>query len=117
MVGMFVCLCLASQNPFEQEFCSRQIGLRYEAVFNERKKFRDASRRERLQAGKGSSFNDDDYTGDLTPMLRPMMQVNLSRLKQGQTFPDRDIIALRVADEAEDVLSWSRVVLGICYQL
>jgi len=75
----------------------------YEAktnYLNERKKFRDASRRERLLAGKGSSFDEDDYIGDLTPMLCSMMQVNSSLLKQGQTFPDCDIIALLVAEEA-----------------
>ena len=49
--------------------------------------YRDASQRESLRAGKGSSFDDNDYMGDLTPTLRPMTQVNLVCLKLGQTFP------------------------------
>jgi hypothetical protein len=62
----------------------------YEAKNNyltELKKFRDATQRESLRAGKGSTFDDNDYMGDLTPMLRPMTQVNLECLKLGQTFP------------------------------
>jgi hypothetical protein len=38
--------------------------------------------------------------GDLTPTLHTMMAVSLSRLKLGQNFPERDIITLRVAEEA-----------------
>ena len=33
-------------------------------------------------------------------MLHTMMAVSLSRLKLGQNFPERDIITLRVAEEA-----------------
>jgi len=47
----------------------------------QRKKFRDGLRRERLQAGKGSVLKDNDYSGDLTPTLRTMTAVSLSRLK------------------------------------
>jgi hypothetical protein len=61
---------------------------------------RDGLRRERLQAGKGSAFEDNDYSRDLTPKLRTMMAVLLSCLKLGQYFPERDIITLCVAEEA-----------------
>ncbi len=94
---------LIAGRPVEPNYAGMSDADAYEAkvnYLNERKKFRDARRRERLQAAKGSSFDEDDYTGDLTPMLHPMTQVKLSRLKQGQTFPDRNLIALRVAEEA-----------------
>jgi len=35
-----------------------------------RKNYHDNIRRERLKGNKGSSFNELDYTGDLTPTLR-----------------------------------------------
>ena len=40
-----------------------------------RKNFRDGIRRERLRAKKGSSFDEIDYSGDLTTTLRPMALV------------------------------------------
>ena len=36
---------------------------------SKRKKYRDCIRRERLMGNKGSSFDELDYTGDLTPTL------------------------------------------------
>jgi len=45
-------------------------------------------------------FEDNDYSGDFTPTLRTMTAVSLSRLKLGQNFPERDIITLRIAEEA-----------------
>ena len=71
-----------------------------QTYLTQRKKFRDGLRWERLQAGKGSAFVDNDYSGDLTPTLRTMTAVSLSRLKLGQNFPERDIITLRIAEEA-----------------
>ena len=60
-----------------------------------RKNYHDGIRRERLRGNKGSSFDELDYTGDLTPTLRPMM-----RLQVGQTFPESSLVKLRVAEEA-----------------
>jgi hypothetical protein len=65
-----------------------------------RKKYRDGIRRERLRGNKGSSFDELDYTGDLTPTLRPMTLVLLARLQLGQTIPESDLIKLRIAEEA-----------------
>jgi len=67
---------------------------------SKRKKYRDGIRRERLRGNKGSSFDELDYTGDLTPTLRPMMLVILARLKLGQTFPESSLVKLCVAEEA-----------------
>jgi hypothetical protein len=45
-------------------------------------------------------FDKKDYTGDVTPTLRPMAQVINFHLKKGHTFPDKDLIVLRIAEEA-----------------
>jgi hypothetical protein len=66
-----------------------------------RQKFREELRHERLQAAKGGLFDDKDYTGDVTPMLRPMAQVISFHLKKGHTFSDHNLIALRIAEEAK----------------
>ena len=66
----------------------------------DRQKFREELRCERLRAAKGGLFDDKDYTGDVTPMLRPIAQVINFHLKKGHTFPDCDLIALHIAEEA-----------------
>ena len=66
----------------------------------ERKTWRDSRRRDRLRGNKGSSFDESEYTGDLTPTLRPMTLVQASRLQVGQTFPESGLVKLRVAEEA-----------------
>jgi hypothetical protein len=63
-------------------------------------KFREELRRERLRAAKGGLFDEKDYTGDFTPTLHPMAQVINSHLKKGHTFPERKLVALRIAEEA-----------------
>ena len=65
-----------------------------------RKSYRDGICRERLRRNKSSSFNELDYTGDLTPTLRPMTLVLSARLQVHQTFPESSLIKLRVAEEA-----------------
>ena len=66
----------------------------------ERKNWHDMQRRDRLKGNKDSSMEASDYTGDLTPTLRPMMLVETSRLQVGQTFPESGLVKLRVAEEA-----------------
>jgi hypothetical protein len=66
----------------------------------ERKTWRDSRRRDRLRGNKGSLFDHSEYTGDLTPTLRPMTLVQASRLRVGQTFPESGLVKLRVAEEA-----------------
>jgi hypothetical protein len=65
-----------------------------------RKIYRDGIRRERLRGNKGESFDEEDYTGDLTPTLRPMALVLSARLQVGHTFPEINLVKLRVAEEA-----------------
>ena len=65
-----------------------------------RKIYRDGIRRERLRGNKGESFDEADYTGDLTPTLRPMALVLSARLQVGHTFPESSLVKIRVAEEA-----------------
>ncbi len=53
-----------------------------------------------MQAAKGGLFDEKDYTEDLTPTLHPMAQVINSHLKKEHTFPERELVALRIAEEA-----------------
>ncbi len=66
-----------------------------------RKNYRDNIRRERLRGNKGSLFDELDYTGDLTPTLRPMTLVLSARLQLGQTFPESNLIKLIAISAAE----------------
>jgi hypothetical protein len=45
-------------------------------------------------------FDEKDYTGDVTPTLRPMAKVINFHLKLGHTFSDRDLIVIRIPEEA-----------------
>jgi hypothetical protein len=65
-----------------------------------RKIYRDGICRERLRGNKGESFDEEDYTGDQTPTLRPMALVLSARLQVGHTFPESSLVKLRVAEEA-----------------
>ena len=49
---------------------------------------------------KGESFDEEDYTSDLTPTLRPMALVVSARLQVGHTFLESSLVKLRVAEEA-----------------
>ena len=66
-----------------------------------RKAYADQCRRKRL---KGNVELDSAavarYTGSLHPTLRPMSEVEENRLQVGQTFPDIDLLKLRIAEEA-----------------
>ncbi len=42
---------------------------------NKRKKWRDQMRSKRLRAKKTTNFNDDDFTGNLSPTLHTMSDV------------------------------------------
>ncbi len=53
-----------------------------------RKKWRDQTRSNRLQAQKTTDFNDGDFTGNLCPNLHPMSDVCVAHLERGHSFPD-----------------------------
>jgi hypothetical protein len=66
-----------------------------------RKAYADQCRRKRL---KGNVELDSAavarYTGCLHPTLRPMSDVEANRLEVGHTFPDIELLKLRIAEEA-----------------
>ena len=65
-----------------------------------RKKWRDQTRSDRLQAQKTTNFNDGDFTGNLCPTLRPMSDVCVAHLERGHLFPDQDLVLLCTSKEA-----------------
>jgi len=44
--------------------------------------------------------HNSEYTGDLSPHIRVMSVVEHRRLMQGHTFPNKDILMIRIAEEA-----------------
>jgi hypothetical protein len=67
---------------------------------NKRKKWRDQTRSERLGANKTTDFNDNDFTGNMSPTLHTMSDVCAAHLERGHSFPDRDLVILRISEEA-----------------
>jgi hypothetical protein len=45
-------------------------------------------------------FELDSFTGCLSPLLRPMMDVLANRLDVNQNFPDKELLMMRVTEEA-----------------
>ena len=84
-------------NKFMSAFEASEARSEYQSL---RKNYHASIRHERLRGNKGSSFNELDYTGDLTPTLRPMTLVILAHLKLGKTFPESSLVKLRVVEEA-----------------
>ncbi len=71
-----------------------------EEYLNKRKKWRDQTRSDRLQAKKTTKFNDDDFTGNLCPTLRPMSDVCATHHERDHLFPDQDLVLLCTSKEA-----------------
>ena len=65
----------------------------------ERKKFTDGLRFKRLRE-QNENFDAEVFSGCLTLGLRTMVDVQKCRLEANHTFPDKDILVLRVAEEA-----------------
>lgn len=64
----------------------------------ERKDFYDKTRRDKLNSPNTRPINE--YSGVHHPMLQTMLEVEQSRLQKGHTFTSRDILLLRVKEEA-----------------
>jgi hypothetical protein len=64
-----------------------------------KKKWRDQTRSKRLCAKKTTDFNDNDFTGNLSPTLCTMSDVCAAHLKRGHSFPDQDLVLLHVSEE------------------
>jgi len=63
-----------------------------------RKAFTDVRRAKHLKEADNTEI--EQYTSCLNPTLRTMAEVENSRLLVGHTFPDKDLLKLRVAEEA-----------------
>ena len=73
----------------------------------ERKVYTDSARRKLMQNLSSIDMNstpqkehNSEYTGDLSPHIRVMSVVEHRQLMQGHTFPNKDILMIRIAEEA-----------------
>jgi sRNA-binding carbon storage regulator CsrA len=65
-----------------------------------RKKFVDDERHRRLKTQKSTTKGGGHLSGDQTEQLRPMAEVEKSRLSAGNIFRSKDVVKLRIAEEA-----------------
>ena len=65
-----------------------------------RKKFVDDERHKRLKTQKSMTNEGNRLSGDQTEQLRPMAEVEKSRLIVGNVFRSKDVVKLRIAEEA-----------------
>jgi len=65
----------------------------------ERKKITDGLRIKRLKE-QNENYDAEEFSGCLTLGLRTMVDVQKCRLEVNHTFPDKEILVLRVAEEA-----------------
>ena len=70
------------------------------SILNLQKKFVDDERHKRLKAKKTTTKGASDLIGDQTEQLRPMSEVENKRLSVGHTFRSKEVLALRIAEEA-----------------
>ncbi len=76
------------------------------------KRYRDKLWRNR-QSNYGCSFVDGgsaEYTGCTEGILRPMVTVSDYPLLEGHTFPDKETLLMRVAEEANLFGVWTKIV-------
>ncbi len=66
----------------------------------ERKAYTDKQRVLRVKADKSRAKASSSSSGDVTPKLRPMKEVENSRLIASHVFGSKDILQLRIAEEA-----------------
>ncbi len=65
----------------------------------ERKKYTDGLQMKRLK-DQNEEYEPESFSGCLALVLRPMSDVQKCRLEVNHTFPDKEILAMRVAEEA-----------------
>ena len=65
-----------------------------------RKAFTDQKRAKQLKEAALNTETVQSYTGCPHPTLRTMTEVEKSRLEVGHTFPDKELLNLRVAEGA-----------------
>jgi hypothetical protein len=65
----------------------------------ERKQYTDSLGIKHLNV-QNNSFEPDSFTGCLSPTLQPMTEVNSFQLDVNHNYPDKEILSLHVAEEA-----------------
>jgi len=65
-----------------------------------RKRYVDDERHKRLKAKSSTTKGGGFLSGDQTPQLRPMSDVEKARLSVGHIFRSKDVVKLRIAEEA-----------------
>ena len=65
-----------------------------------RKKYSGNERHKQLKAKKSTTKGGSDLSGDQTEQLRPMSNVEKAHLSVGHTFQSKDVVVLRIAEEA-----------------
>jgi hypothetical protein len=88
------------QEPSYEGMMAGKEKVAREEYQNKRKKWRDQTRSERLRANKMTNFNDNDFTGNLSPTLGTMSDVCAAHLERGHSIPDWDLVLLHVSEEA-----------------
>jgi hypothetical protein len=88
------------QEPSYEGMMAGKERVAREEYQNKRNKWRDQTRSKRLQAKKTTNFNDNDFTGNLSPTLDTMSDVRTAHLERGHLFPDRDLVLLHISKEA-----------------
>ena len=63
-------------------------------------RIRRAKRRTKSSTGESLAKFEGDYTGVCMDLLRPMTKVALFPLMEGHTFPNKEILLMRIAKEA-----------------
>jgi hypothetical protein len=72
----------------------------WEKYIKARKKYVDEERHKRLKANKLTMKGGSDLSGDQTKQLRPMSEVKKAGLSVGHIFRSKDVVVLRIAEEA-----------------
>ena len=67
------------------------------------KKFTDRLRRRQLRQSKENVNPDILYTGVTDPHFRTMAEVSGARLREGDTFPNKVLMSMRIVEEAIQV--------------
>jgi hypothetical protein len=80
----------------------------------------DKIQQSRLTKSDSNPLDKASFTGNTSPTLRTMVDVCSKCLEEGHTFPDQDIVLLRVAEEANlfgITLSQARAMSKSCTAL
>ena len=88
------------QPPVLSNYPESEQGAVWAKYVKERKKYVDSERHKRLKGNKSVTKNVSYLCGDQTEQLRVMSAVEKTPLSEGDIFKSKDVLALRIAEEA-----------------